>query len=155
VPVRRPPWWERRFHTVSQISAPKLSKHQPVLEPSGQTAMFTEKLEPATAPVEAHGWIRALLESPILEEQRQAAGRKALDNESVITFLTVLDRAGGVAPAAVLADATDLPPSRIRTKLQALRSILNVDGYPVLKVELDGTARLDRDLLATQFEVDI
>lgn len=155
LPVRRPPWWERRFRGALSLSVPRPRRQEAPAEPSGQVMLFTEEGEPAAPSVEVEGWIRELLDSPILDEQRQVAGRKALDDESVATLLAILDRAGGVAPPAVLADATDLPPSRIRSKLQALSSILNVDGYPVLKIELDGTARLNRDLLATQFEVDL
>jgi hypothetical protein len=116
--------------------------------------LFTEKGEIAAASVEAEGWIGALLSSPILVEQREAAGRQALDDESLAMFLAILDRADGVAPPAILADAMDLTPSRLRTKLEALRRMLNVDGYPVVTIEADGTARLNRELLAVQFQVE-
>jgi hypothetical protein len=153
--VRRPPWWEKSFSRIVGTSLPRVRAPEPIVEPSGQATLFTERGEVAPAAVEAEGWIGDLLKSPVLAEQREAAGRQALDDESLAMFLAVLDRADGVAPPAVLADALGLTASRLRTKLEALRRMLNVDGYPVVTIEADGTARLNRDLLATQFQVEL
>lgn len=155
IPVPMPAWWEKRSEPVAPSPRPSVELPEPRVEPSGQGVLFTEEGRAPQPDVAAGGWIAELLESPLFAEQREAAGRQALDDESVATFLTVLDRSGGVAAPAVMADVTDLPPSRVRTKLEALRRMLNLDGYPVLKIEADGTARLNLELLATQFEVEL
>ena len=155
LPIRRPPWWEKSFQRPEGVALPRVRAAEPVVEPSGQGMLFTEKGEVAAVTVEAEGWIGELLKSPVLAEQREAAGRQALDDESLALFLAVLDRADGVAPPAVLSDVMELSASRLRTKLEALRRMLNVDGYPVVTIEADGTARLNRDLLATQFQVEL
>jgi hypothetical protein len=154
LPIRRPAWWEKTFRHAGAVAIPRVRPPEPVVEPSGQGRLFTEEGEIVPATVEVEGWIGELLASPILAEQREAAGRQALDDESLATFLTILDSADGVAPAAVLADNMGLPPSRLRTKLEALRRMLNVDAYPVLSIEPDGTARLNRELLFTQFRLE-
>jgi hypothetical protein len=155
LPVRRPPWWEKSFSRIVGAALPRVRAPEPIVEPSGQATLFTERGEVAPVAVEAEGWIGNLLKSPVLAEQREAAGRQALDDESFAMFLAVLDRTDGVAPPAVLADALGLTASRLRTKLEALRRMLNVDGYPVITIEADGTARLNRELLATQFQVEL
>lgn len=151
---RKPEWWQLD-EGVAPASRPRVRQPEPIVEPDGQAALFTEEGRAPTPAVEAAGWIDELLASPIFEEQREAAGRQALDDDSIEIFLSVLDQAGGVAPPAVFADVTDLPPSRIRTKLEAMRRMLNLDGYAVLTIESDGTARLNRELLATQFELEL
>ena len=155
LPIRRPAWWEKSFQRPEGLPLPRVRAPEPVIEPSGQGMLFTEQGEVAAGAVEAEGWIGELLKSPVLAEQREAAGRQALNDESLAMFLAVLDRADGVAPPAVLSDVMELSASRLRTKLEALRRMLNVDGYPVLTIEADGTARLNRDLLATQFQVEL
>lgn len=154
LPVRRPLWWQGGLKSPEDISLPRVRTPEPAIEPSGQGMLFTEQGDVVPATVEAEGWVGELLESPVLAEQREAAGRQALDDESLAQFLAILDRADGVAPPAVLADALELSPSRVRTKLEALRRMLNVDGYPVLTIEADGTARLNLDLLVTQFQIE-
>ncbi len=155
LPIRRPSWWEKSFQRPAGVPLPLVRAAEPVVEPSGQGMLFTERGEVAAVTVEAEGWIGDLLSSPVLAEQRESAGRQALDDESLAMFLAILDRADGVAPPAILADAMQLSASRLRTKLEALRRMLNVDGYPVVTIEADGTARLNRELLATQFQVEL
>lgn len=154
LPVRQPAWWNKSFHRPGDLSLPRTIVPEPIVEPSGQAALFNEEGEVEPVKVEAEGWIGALLASPVLAEQREAAGRQALDDESLATFLTILDQTDGVAPIAVLSDVTGLPASRLRGKLEALRRMLNVDQYPVLTIEADGTARLNRELLFTQFQIE-
>ena len=154
LPQRRPAWWEKAHRPTGETPLPRVRPPEPIVEPGGQGMLFTETGDVVRPSVEVEGWIGELLESPVLAEQREAAGRQALDDEDIAVLLAVLDRAGGVAPPALVAEVTELPLSRIRGKLEALRRMLNVDGYPILAIEADGTARLNRELLATQFQVD-
>jgi hypothetical protein len=47
----------------------------------------------------------------------------------------------------------DLPATRLRGKLAAARTLLDVDGYQVLRIEPDGTAALNVEQLVRQFEI--
>lgn len=151
VTLRRPEWWEPVPVGVidSVVRPPGL---EPAVDPDGQGVLFPESSASRT-PAPVHGWVEAVLLSDVLSAQRASAGRQALDEASVRAFLEVLAGRSGVAPPAVLADTLHLPTSRLRTKLEALRRLLNVEGYPVLTIETDGTARLNIEMLRTQFEV--
>ena len=153
LPVRQPSWWQ----WLPDLTAvpPSFIEPAPVVEPSGQHALFGEQSAGTVSQADTLAWIAALLQSPVLADQRKQAGRQALDDQSIASFLRLLDAAGGVAPAAWLADRTGLPVSRLHTKLAALRRMLNVDAYPIITIESDGTVRLDRDLLGVQFQVEL
>lgn len=97
-------------------------------------------------------WVRALLETPTYRVQHGRV-RRAPDDDRIIALLREVDRRGGAAPAHAVAAALGVAPVRVRTIVSALQQILNVEGYRVLAVEEDGTVRLDRDLLAQQFEL--
>ena len=151
LPAYEPEWW-RSASSEQPFSEPPSPTPEPVLDPDGQGILFPEPVSPPPEPPMV-AWLEAILASPVLESQREIAGRQALDAESTRAFLTVLGARNGVASPGVLADSLSLPQTRLRTKLEALRRMLNVDGYPVLTIESDGTARLNIDLLRTQFEV--
>jgi hypothetical protein len=153
--ARRPAWWDPEVPLLRVPDLPVPAAPEPIIDHRGQAAMFADDLSVPARAVEVGGWIGVVLSSPVFEQQRKAAGRTALDEEDVARFLAILEVAGGTAPGPALSEAVGLPPSRLRTKLEALRRMLNVDGYPVLALEPDGTARLNRELLATQFEVDL
>lgn len=70
----------------------------------------------------------------------------------MVLLLTLLDANDGRLLRDALARASGIAPVRLTGMLQALRAILNVEGYPVLEVdEATGDVRLDRGLLAKQF----
>ena len=96
-----------------------------------------------------------MLTSPELEQQRTASGRAALDDDQVAELVTLLAASGGALPMNAVAQRTGTPPVRIRGKLEALKRLLNLDGYEVVELHSDGTVRLNLTLLATQFGVDV
>lgn len=147
-PLQAPDWWDPAAAVPPLPELPR--EPEAAVDADGQPTLFAAPGVPQPSlPID--GWIGELLASPVLAEQRRLAGRTALDDDDLAAFLRLLDAAGGVAPAAALSRATGLPAGRLRSKLEALRRMLNVDGYPVLILEADGTARLDRGLLAAQF----
>lgn len=148
-----PEWWRlERVPSAADMDAHSALPEEPRVDERGQVILFPEPVEPR-APASA-AWVEAVLASPVLQSQRALAGRQALDESDLRAFLGILSQRGGVAPAAVLAEKLGLPSTRLRTKLEALRRMLNVDGYAVLAIESDGTARLNTELLLTQFEVE-
>jgi hypothetical protein len=153
-----PAWWRlpRELSREDQEVEPEVRVRRPIgpapVDPDGQGRLFGDPDE-AAAEDSAPAWIQALLESPILAAQKEAAGRLALADEDLVRFLVTLDEAGGSLPLQALARAQETPVTRIRSKLAALRRMLNVDGYSVLSEE-EGAVRLDRKRLILQFRLD-
>lgn len=162
--VLPPAWWVLRsgMTTVAEwgLEAREAGRSPgptptPAIDPDGQGQLFgvpAASAEPARPVLPT--WLEALLESPILEGQRDAAGRQSLGDEDLSAFLVALDAAGGVAPVQALAQALELPMTRVLSKLAALRRMLNVDGYAVVTMEGDRTVRFDRERLVHQFRLD-
>ncbi|MPZ89114.1 MAG: BREX-2 system phosphatase PglZ [Nitriliruptorales bacterium] len=148
-PLLPPAWWEAGDVLPSALPS---SEPDAAVDASGQATLFPAAASPGVSP-DAPGWVADLLASPVLAEQRTLAGRAALDDHDIARLLSLLDAVGGVATGPALTRATGLPADRLRGNLEALRRMLNVDGYPVLTLEPDATTRLNRSLLTTQFGI--
>ena len=86
--------------------------------------------------------------------QRTKAGRMAPSDTEVAGVLRVLETAGGPMHRDTLATMLGLTAPSLRTRLAALRRVLNVEGYPVIDVDADGvTMMLDSSLLQEQFDL--
>ncbi|MEK9509023.1 BREX-2 system phosphatase PglZ [Gemmatimonadota bacterium Y43] len=153
---RQPTWWTKRHVEVRVPAAAPSPRPVTHVEPSGQTSFFPEEPQAAEEVVDwsAYPWIPELLASPLWSQRRDSGGRASLDDGASARILSVLAQTQGTAPATVLAEALEVPATRVRGKLSALQQVLNVDGYSILKIEPDGTARLDRAMLATQFGLE-
>ncbi len=117
-------------------------------------ASVSPSASPGLPVAERPGWVQSLLASPELAQQRAASGRAALDDDQVAELVALLAASGGALPMNAVAQRTGTPPVRIRGKLEALKRLLNLDGYEVVELHSDGTVRLNLTLLATQFGVD-
>jgi hypothetical protein len=171
--VAPPWWWDPRADTAPQVApvepvAAPAAGPLPPADAHGRLQLFpdTTSERPAddrngAAAGEAASssneglaaWLDELLASPVLAAQRDRSGRTALDNADLVAFLTVLDRHSDVATSGTLQRETGIKGVRLRTKVQALRRTLSVDAYDVVSVDSDGTVRLNRDLLAEQFQL--
>ena len=178
LPPATPAWWfagagEAVAEGAAPAEAPPPRRRDAASERAaahGQIALFDDKPPKSTSPVPASAgthaagadaptWVRALLDGEVYAAQRRAAGRRAPPDAQLEALLTALDRGGGRLPETMLARALGIPASRTRTVLAAMRTVLNVDQVPILSVDDAGTAeertvRLERDLLARQFEID-
>ena len=161
----RPEWWQARrargFADDAMDTSPTARgelaepvRRPPPVDPDGQVRLFVDDREADTEAFEHPPWLEALLDSPILEAQREAAGRQAVKTEDLSSILRFLDEAGGVIHTQRLAEGENLSLSRMRTKLAALGRMLNVDGYSVVSTDPDGTVRFNRELLIRQFLLD-
>jgi hypothetical protein len=101
----------------------------------------------------ASGWVGELLASPLLAQQRATAGRASLDEAELASLVGLLVGAGGTLPTAALATHLGLPSSRLRGKIDAMRRLLNLDGYGVVELRADGIVTLNVELLTQQFGV--
>jgi hypothetical protein len=168
-PVDVPAWWDPTQAAVAVPFARDAAADAVPEEPASASVSAEPQLSllapepPSAAPTVDSGvaaagqpdWVQRLLTSPRLADQRRLAGRARLDDADLGTLLTVLVAAGGTASGATLQRTLELSPTRLRGKLEAARSLLDVDGYAVLRVEVDGTATLNTRLLAEQFDIDV
>ena len=140
--------------TLDAVAAGPVER-APAQDAAGRPVLFgdPDELQTAGAEVSAGGWIGALLESPLLAQQRAMAGRASLDDAELASLVGLLVGAGGTLPTGALAGHLDLSPVRLRGKLDALRRLLNLDGYEVVDLRADGTVALNVELLSQQFGV--
>ncbi|WP_165491753.1 BREX-2 system phosphatase PglZ [Egibacter rhizosphaerae] len=183
VAVTQPPWWwdvrpdaaarsEPDVEAAAPAAPAPAAPAPPSTDPDGGLRLFDDEETASAEPQETSGeaeaagaaarggvagqpaWVTELLASPLLAEQRARAGRAALSDDDLAAFLAVLARHGDVATAGVLQRETGVKGVRLRSKLQALRRTLSVDAYDVVRVDTDGTVRLNRQLLAEQFQLE-
>ncbi len=133
------------FRRRPQEAAPTLFD-----EPGTEPAQI---LSPAVAPVSTAA--SAVLRSPSYTTQKRVAGRVSVSDEQVRGLLDVLlaGPSRRLAPAAA-ATALQVSPVTLRGAILHVQRLLNVEGYPVLRVDADGaTLILDEDLLREQFGI--
>jgi hypothetical protein len=97
----------------------------------------------------------AVTGSAVYAAQRKIAGRLSVSDDRVRDLLGLLLGApsGRVGPAQAAA-ALAVPPMAVRGAILHVQRLLNVEGYPVLRVDADGaTVILDEALLREQFGI--
>lgn len=100
-------------------------------------------------------WIRSLLTSAILTEQKRLCGRAMPADDKLAEFLTALDGRGGKMTSTALAKALQLPAFRLNSFVAVMQRVLNVDGYGVLlRDQASDSVELNRSLLAEQFALE-
>jgi hypothetical protein len=136
-----PDWWVAPAEVPVRKSAKK-SKPQVV----GQESLFVEP--------EVGGLAEQLGASPLFVERMERVLRQLKISE-VLGAVGCLSEAGGRAHRDVVARAAGLPAVRMPRALPIMQRVLNVEGYQVLSMDVDGvTMVLDRGLLAEQFGLD-
>lgn len=163
-PLQQPIWWNERTSALetSPSQAKKRRKGAPVADfqhdPSveGSDRLF-ELEEVVQGEVSSGGGTIAdlvdrLLASSIYMEQKVMA-RKASEgaDELVSATLRVLLTHNGRAHQNTVAVAVGVQSGAMSQVLAKIRRLLNVDGYPVVEADADGTIRLDTPLLVEQF----
>lgn len=135
---QQPSWWLSAARPAA--AAP------PAATPRAQPTLFESEVHPAAGPE----LVSQLLTSSTLATQRSRAPRARVEDSRLQAVVQVLlDRGGSAVPAQV-AQAAQLPLSRLPGLLSALVKLLNVEGYPVLEHD-DDSVRLDERLLRRQF----
>ena len=118
-----------------------------------QPAPGTSDLTKATASSDIP-WVSGLFESPVYRQAIARAGRVPFSEEQLSRFLTLFQQQQGTIMETRLSEALSIPRIRLRGFLSAMQKLLNVDGYPVLKVQRDtSTVVLDIGMLKKQFEL--
>ena len=158
-----PVWWQPLAEQVDLdavaagledvVAAP--AEAEPAQDDRGLPVLFADPSDVGSwsPPSAVGGWVGELLASPLLAQQRTMAGRASLDDAELAALVGLLVGAGGTLPTVALATHLGLPATRLRGKLDALRRLLNLDGYEVVDLRADGTVTLNMALLTQQFGV--
>jgi hypothetical protein len=97
----------------------------------------------------------AVVRSAAYAAQKKVAGRVSVTDEQIRALLDALLGAPGyrLVPAQA-ATALTVSPVMLRGAVLHVQRLLNVEGYPVLRVDADGsTLILDEGLLREQFGI--
>jgi hypothetical protein len=162
-PPQDPAWWIDPIAPVAPIpSAP--AAVTPAPRPAADfrrrpqdaaPTLFDEPdVEPAAFPP-ASPASAAVLKSAAYAAQKKIAGRVSVTDEQLRGLLDALLSASGhrLVPA-LAATALAVSPVTLRGAVLHAQRLLNVEGYPVLRVDADGvTVILDEALLREQFGV--
>ena len=154
-PVASPDWWRE---TVAAPAAAPPAKRIPVRKQEKQAESLFDVISPSRAPTYAPAAARpdlvdALLGSEVYRQRRST--RAPLPDDRVAALITVLLTSGNRASLDTLAARAGVPAGRITLTVTALRKLLQVEGYPVLSIDPDGTTvKLDVELLIEQFHLD-
>jgi hypothetical protein len=156
-PPAAPAWWESFPAAVSSAPQPPVPALVPNPEPQQQ--LFPLSVEPAMAsnvsvtsePTSA--LVDALLGSAVYTAQLRLAGRASPTKDRVRALLLALSLAPGTRlPESAVAAALGVGQPSVRGAIAAMQRLLNVEGYPVLDIDVDGaTLVLDMPLLREQF----
>jgi len=159
-PPQEPIWWSAALAPIGPTAGTRV----PASSPARLRALHTPTLfdpvteEPAASGqsgLDGHPLAEAVVASATLVAQREVAGRISTTDEQVRALLSMLLLAPGQRlPAAQAAIVLAVPPLALRGAILHIQRLLNVEGYPVLRVDADGsTVILDELLLREQFEV--
>jgi len=107
---------------------------------------------PASA---ARGLAETVTGSAAYAAQRRIAGRLSVSDDKVADLLTaLLDAADSRLSPVQAALALAVPQQALRGAILHVQRLLNVEGYPVLRIDADGvTVMLDEQLLREQFGI--
>lgn len=147
-PPQQPAWWFDGPAAAPDVPTPLASRTPPTAKPT----LFDD---PDESPAVTLRLGAAIVGSAVYGEQRQLAGRLAVTDNQVTTLVNRLAAASQRRLSAQqVAVALDLAPAKVAGAFEQLRTVLNVEGYPVISREpATGTVTLDVTLAHEQFEV--
>lgn len=155
-PESTPAWWDSDGPRPPTAVVPPPSSAEP--RKPAQRTLFDPPAPPpvpaAPPSCTAPGWIGAAITSEVFEDQRRYAPRGYPGDHVIARLLECLDARGGTATSTALARAMGYATIRLPGLLSVAQKVLNVDGYPVLSIDLQSdTVKLDTPLLLVQFGV--
>jgi hypothetical protein len=174
-PPQEPTWWidpaapalpAPDAATVTESATPGITASRPAADLRRPQKDATPSLfdEPAgeRLPAAAEGIAAppdsvsaAVLKSPVYAAQKKIAGRVSVADDQIGRLLGALLAAPGhrLVPARA-ATALAVPTATLRGAVLHAQRLLNVEGYPVLRIDADGsTVILDEALLREQFGI--
>lgn len=150
---QEPAWWTSPLTTTPAVLSPGVSAFARKAAEEPPT-LFDEVPADHASP-SIHVLAAAVVGSDAYADQRSLAGRVAVTDAQVSALLNaLLLRPSGRLPAHQASVALGVAPVALRGAVPHVQRLLNVEGYGVLTVDVDGsTLVLDPDLLCDQFEV--
>lgn len=157
-PPQNPGWWITPYAAAPSATArPEPARPLPRGTDDRPTLFDDVESPPPTAPtVDSSPVVAAVLTSAVYAETRAIAGRLSITDDDVQRLLAaLLAEPRGRLDAVLAAQALKVPLARLSGAVSQAIKLLNVEGYPVLGWDADGsTLRLDETLLREQFEVE-
>lgn len=154
-PPQVPGWWNEPLEDRTVEAAPAKPKKERKPSPTpgiDQNALFNVEATEETLKTDL---VDALLMSQTYADQRKMAGRRALPDPNVATFLRAILQRADRAHQDTVAAAAGIATPDLGQVFAAVKRLVNIDGYEVLRLDSDGvTYRIDEDLLREQFELD-
>lgn len=149
-PPQEPDWWNEPTSRPATVPLP-----QPPPAPLHGTLSLFDDVSPKPDKESDGSLATAVIQSPTYAHQKSLAPRRAVDDEQVSRLLVALLRSPALRLGATqVAQALGVTAIAVRGAIAQVQALLNVEGYPVLRVDADGsTLVLDAPLLREQFEV--
>lgn len=159
----KPTWWDWRRVFLGDAEAKPAPVAPAKPAPAKKKVTSVDELplfsEESAQPAETTGgvaWLEAFFKSPVFGEQEQLLGRAAPSREHLRKVLTALAANDGTLLTHALGQAISEPSFRLQGILSRVARFTNVDSYPILEIDRDsGTVRLNRKLLASQFQIKV
>ncbi len=149
VPLSYPPWWTVEEPRPADVRLPTAELAEPISSAAPQPDLFSEAVRERSV---AAAWWERLFASEVYAAQRVLAADGAPDDDAVRAALDSLVEANGRLPVLSLAKEPSVARSQAWRAVTDLRRLLNVDGYPVLRLSADSEhLELDTTLLTDRF----
>ena len=158
-PPQEPTWWNEPSRTSTEapnvVERPTKARTPRAADPAAPPLFEAESHVVPVKPANVNdGIAERLLASATYIARRGIVGRHPVDDAVTTAVVSALVAGGGRAHRDTLAAAAGIPASELAGLFDALRRVLNVDGYPVVDVDADQvTVLLDVMLLREQFEL--
>ena len=151
-PLAYPSWWNKDEPQRPHVRLPMAELVEPVSPSAPQPDLFAVAEHEQSA--SAARWDR-LFGSDVYAAQRALAAKGAPDDDAVRAALDALYEADGRLPFLTLAKRLGAEPPHEQRAINGLQRLLNVDGYPVLRLSTDGEhVELDPTLLVERFALN-
>ena len=164
-PEATPAWWDEGSDVVA-TPPPAPIEPEPISKPVG-TLFDKNRDEPppsrsrkvlpqAAEPDEAQipDWLEKVFATEVFDAQRRLISRGYSSDDLFKRLLAQLDARGGRMTKPALSRALGYPPFRMDGMLSTAQRLFNVDGYPVITVEIDSdTVSFKRRTLLVQFGI--
>ena len=155
LPPQQPRWWTGPVEVAPNASPPpepvptRGRRSRPV---DSGPALFEIAPEPSGSPPTLGA---AVIDSEVYRRQLQLNPRLTVKDSAVVALIDDFAAARGHRLSPVTAAQTlGVSLARLRGAQEQVKQVLNVDGYPVLRLDNPQTLVLDVDLLCEQFGVN-
>jgi len=166
-PEVTPVWWDEGSDSDVVVQAPPApTATEPVPKPAGMLFDKNRDEPPpsrsrpvppqAAEPDEAQipDWLEQVFTTEVFDAQRRLVSRAYSGDDLFKRLLAQLDARGGRMTMPALARALSYPPFRMSGLLSQAQRVFNVDGYPVITVDIDSdTVSFTRQTLLVQFGI--